>query len=215
MTTPSPKVFLVDDEPFVRLALARVLRPAGYEVAEFASASRFLETVAPEEPGCMLLDVAMPELTGLQMQQALAGSASERAIVFLSGQYDVRSSVQAMKAGAVDFLTKPVERNRLLAAVSEATRVDTELRRERAARCNVQERVALLTRREKEVFSLVVHGRLNKQIAADLGTVEKTVKVHRARVMKKMRVRTLADLVLTALLAGVADRPRTRPPNPS
>lgn len=214
MATLRQKVFLVDDDPFVCAAVARVLSTANYDVVAFESAAEFMSVVSPDEPGCLLLDMAMPELTGLQMQQALVGSAAERAIVFLSGQYDIRSSVQAMKAGAVDFLTKPVERSRLVAAVSEATRVDAEIRRERATRCNVQARLASLTRREQQVFKLVVHGRLNKQIAADLGTGEKTVKVHRARVMQKMRVRTVADLVMMAFIAGLAKQPRIRPPSP-
>jgi FixJ family two-component response regulator len=204
MTPQSTKVFIVDDDPLVRLALMRLVQTGGYEVETPESAEAFLESLATRTPGCVLLDMAMPGLTGLDVQQALRSCGCNCPIIFISGKYDTRSTVDAMKAGAVDFLTKPVERKSLLAAIAEALRAGVEARDERALQLEVEQRVALLTRREKEVFERVVHGRLNKQIAADLGTVEKTIKVHRSRVMRKMRVRTVADLVRMALLAGIA-----------
>jgi FixJ family two-component response regulator len=208
MSGETSTVFVVDDDPLLLMALKRVLRSTGYEVETFESADMFLNSVAANTPGCLLLDVAMPGLSGLQVQQLLLGSPAERPIIFLSGKSDIRLTVHAMKSGAVDFLTKPVDPTKLLAAVAEAVRRDAAFRRERAAHLEIRDRLALLTRREKEVFDHVVHGRLNKQIAADLGTAEKTVKVHRARVMKKMRVRTLADLVLIAYVVGVVKPPQ-------
>lgn len=207
MGSQASKVFVVDNDPLLLIAFRRVLRGAGYEVETFDSVDLFLSSVGGDTPGCLLLEAAMPGMSGLQVQQVLLGSPAERPIVFLSGQADIRLTVHAMKAGAVDFLTKPVQPGKLLAAVAEAVRRDLELRRERATHCEIRDRFARLTRRELQVFRHVVHGRLNKQIAADLGTVEKTIKVHRARVMRKMRVRTLADLVLLAYLAGVAESP--------
>lgn len=204
MTPQSPKVFIVDDDPMVCLALMRLVQTGGYEVETFESPESFLESLARQTPGCVLLDMAMPGLTGLDVQQALRKPGCNCPIVFISGQYDTRSTVDAIKAGAVDFLTKPVDRRSLLAAIEKALRAGVEAGEERALQNEVEQRFALLTRREKQVFERVVHGRLNKQIAADLGTVEKTVKVHRARVMRKMRVRTVADLVRVAFVAGVA-----------
>jgi FixJ family two-component response regulator len=207
MAVQTSKVFVVDNDPLWLIAFRRVLRGAGYDVETFDSVSMFLSTVGGDMPGCLVLEAAMPGMSGLQVQQVLLGSPAERPIIFLSGQPDIRLTVHAMKAGAVDFLTKPVQPGKLLAAVAEAVRRDVELRRERAAHFEIRDRFARLTRRERQVFRHVVHGRLNKQIAADLGTVEKTIKVHRARVMRKMRVRTLADLVLLAYLAGMAESP--------
>jgi FixJ family two-component response regulator len=206
MIIQSPKVCIVDDDPLVRVALMRLVQTGGYEVEAYESPEAFLQSLLKQTPACVLLDVAMPGLNGLDVQQALRSSACNCPIIFISGQYDARSTVDAMKAGAVDFLTKPVERRSLLAAIAEALRVGVAARQERAQQMEVEQHFALLTRREKEVFDHVVHGRLNKQIAADLGTVEKTVKVHRARVMRKMRVRTLADLVRVAFAAGVAKK---------
>jgi FixJ family two-component response regulator len=210
MSMQSPKVFIVDDDAPVRRALGRLLQAAGYEVESYESAASFLRSVSPDTPGCLLLDMAMPELNGLDVQRALSGSAGERPIVFLSGHYDLPSTVDAMKAGAVDFLTKPVEERKLLGAIADAMRLDGEARSARTAQLEIRERIASLTPREAEVFERVIHGRLNKQIAADLGTVEKTIKVHRARVMQKMRVRTLAELVSVAFLAGVGQVPKHR-----
>jgi FixJ family two-component response regulator len=150
-----------------------------------------------------LLDVAMPGISGLELQEALVASGNDRAIVFLTGHGDIPKSVQAMKAGAVDFLTKPIDDEKLLAAVRVAVEKDTRARELRAQRESVEQRIATLTHREREVLEHVVSGQLNKQIATDLGTVEKTIKVHRARVMAKMGVTSLAELVRLAEQAGI------------
>jgi FixJ family two-component response regulator len=203
VNTESNIVFVVDDDPGVRKALARLLRAAGFEVRCFSSSLEFLKQHDRSEAGCVLLDLAMPGLNGLELQQELAASGCERSIVFITGQGDVSQSVRAMKAGAVDFLTKPLEDEELLAAVRLAIARDVQARRERAHRQSIEQRLATLTQREREVLEHVVSGQLNKQIAADLGTVEKTIKVHRARVMAKMGVESVAELVRVAERAGI------------
>jgi FixJ family two-component response regulator len=187
--------FLVDDDAGVLKALSRLLRAAGYETRTYSSPSEFLAEHDPSIPGCAVLDLTMPGLDGLELQEKLAEQASERPIIFLTGKADVPRSVQAMKAGAVDFLLKPVEREVLLAAVARANEQDAKLRRERADRQAVERKLASLTPREREVLEQVAAGKLNKQIAAALGTVEKTVKVHRGRMMEKLGVRSVAELV--------------------
>lgn len=202
-----PTVFVVDDEAAVRKAVTRLLRSAEIEVAAFASPTEFLAAHDPEAPGCLLLDVAMPGLTGPELQQALAAQACQRPIIFLSGHADVPISVQAMKNGATDFLTKPVRDEVLLAAVRAAFEKDRVARIARAGLAGITARLATLTPREHEVLGHVVAGRLNKQIAEALGTVEQTVKVHRARVMEKMQVQSLAELVrIVTQLDGAASR---------
>jgi FixJ family two-component response regulator len=196
-------VFLVDDEGAVLRALARLLEAAGHRVVAYASPTAFLADQNPDAPGCAVLDVAMPGLDGLTLQEALASRGVERPIVFLTGKGDVPTSVRAMKAGAVDFLTKPVDREELLAAIARAAAKDTEARRRRADLLSVEARLARLTPRERQVLSHVVAGRLNKQIAHDLGTVEKTIKVHRGRMMEKLEVRTVAELVRFVARAGL------------
>jgi FixJ family two-component response regulator len=203
MNADSSTVFVVDDDPGVRKALTRLLRTAGFEVCCYTSASEFLKQHDRNQPGCLLLDLAMPGLNGLELQQALAESGCERSIVFISGQADIPKTVTAMKAGAVDFLTKPVEDEALLAAVRAAIERDIHSRSDRAQRESIEKRLASLTQREREVLEHVVSGQLNKQIAADLGTVEKTIKVHRARVMAKMGVTSVAELVRVAEQAGI------------
>ena len=200
---PAPTVYLVDDDTSVLRALGRLLAAAGMKVAAFESSREFLRDFDPAAPGCLVLDVAMPELSGPELQQALAARRSELPIVFLTGQGDIPTSVQAMKRGAADFLTKPVDEETLLAAIRNALQKDRVLREAREELAQIERRLAALTPREREVFERVVDGRLNKQIAAELGTVEKTIKVHRASVMQKMGVRTLADLVRLAGRAGV------------
>jgi RNA polymerase sigma factor (sigma-70 family) len=197
-------VFLVDDDPGVLRALTRLLRAGGYQVSAFRSARDFLVQHDAAAPGCMVLDLAMPGLNGLELQTALAAAGCQRPIVFISGHGDVPSSVRAMKAGAVDFLTKPVSEENLLAAIQRAMDRDRQMRETRAELQTIGERLNRLTPREREVLQHVVAGQLNKQIAADLGTVEKTVKVHRSRVMEKMGVRSLADLVRMAERIGIA-----------
>ena len=203
MNAEASVVFVIDDDEGVRKALSRLLQAAGFEACSYPSALEFLKLHDRNQAGCLLLDLAMPGLNGLELQQALVESGCERSIVFISGQADVPKSVKAMKAGAVDFLTKPVEDEVLLAAVRTAIERDRQARSVRAQRESIEERLASLTHREREVLEHVVSGQLNKQIAADLGTVEKTIKVHRARVMAKMGVTSVAELVRVAEHAGI------------
>jgi FixJ family two-component response regulator len=200
----------VDDDPDVRRALARLLRAAGCGVSAFGSAAEFLSAYDPEAPGCLILDVVMPGIDGLELQAALRAAACPLPIVFLSGSADIPMSVQAMKAGAVTFLTKPVEDSMLIAAVAEALKVDEVTRRAQSFDRPLQKRLSTLTPREREVLAHVVAGQLNKQIAADLGTAEKTVKVHRSRVMRKMGARSVAELVQLANRVGIAVTPEIR-----
>jgi FixJ family two-component response regulator len=200
-------VFLVDDDPSILRALTRLLGAGGHRVSAFRSPREFLAQHDAAVPGCVVLDLAMPGLSGLELQTALAAAGCQRPIVFLSGHGDVPSSVRAMKAGAVDFLIKPVSEETLLAAIQRAMDRDRLMRQARAELQAIGERLSRLTPREREVFQHVVAGQLNKQIAADLGTVEKTVKVHRSRVMEKMGVRSLADLVRMAERIGLAAVP--------
>ena len=192
---PSPTVFVVDDYAPVRSAVSRLLRAAGFAVAVFASAEEFLAQFDPHIPGCLVLDLAMPALNGLELQRILAKIGSVLPIIFLTCHGDIPKSVQAMKHGASDFLTKPVNDENLLAAIRVAIEKDRALRREQTELSEIRARLATLTPREREVLEHVVTGKLNKQIAADLGTVEQTVKVHRARVMEKLKVQSLAELV--------------------
>lgn len=197
-------VFIVDDDAGVVKGLARLLRANGYDVQTFTSPAEFLSRHDATLPGCALLDVSMPGIDGLELQRALsAGAGSHRPIVFLTGKGDVPTSVQAMKAGAVDFLTKPADDKAILAAIARAENEDGKARRDFAERAAIGRKVAALTPREREVLGHVVIGRLNKQIAGDLGTVEKTIKVHRSRMMAKMGVRTVADLVRLAERVGI------------
>jgi FixJ family two-component response regulator len=195
MTALGPTVFVVDDYAPVRKSISRLLHAGGFAVAAFASAEEFLEQYDPQIPGCLVLDFAMPTLHGLQLQGILAKAGSLLPIIFLTGHGDIPKSVQAMKHGASDFLTKPVNDEDLLAAVHTAIAKNSARRRKQAELSEIRARLATLTPREREVLEYVVAGKLNKQIAGDLGTVEQTVKVHRARVMEKMKVQSLAELV--------------------
>jgi FixJ family two-component response regulator len=188
----------VDDDPSVLRALTRLLSSAGLEARGFPSPAAFLEAHDPATPGCLVLDVALPGLDGLEVQKALSVSDCARPIVFITGRGDIPTTVRAMRGGAVDFLTKPVNDRDLLAAVRNAIEIDRVARLAQVEMDARRQRLASLTPREREVLVHVVAGRLNKQIAADLGTVEKTIKVHRARIMEKMAVRSLADLVRVA-----------------
>jgi FixJ family two-component response regulator len=203
VTRVAPLVFVVDDDPSVRKSLARLLGSAGYAVEAFASAREFLARERYAGPCCLVLDVRMPGLTGLDLQEALAGAGRRMSIVFVTGHVDVPGSVRAMKRGAVDLLTKPVDAPDLLAAVQRALTKDLRDRATEARLASTQERIKTLTPRETEVFALVVTGMLNKQIAFELGVGEKTVKVHRARVMEKMRAGSVAELVRLADRVGV------------
>ena len=204
-------VFLVDDDPGVLTALTRLLRTNGYEVRAFSSSLEFVAQHDPSVPGCAIFDVSMPDLDGLQLQEALTGDGVERPVIFITGVGDIPVTVRAMKAGALDFLTKPVSARQLLAAIARAIEVDARGRELRGELMTANDRVSRLTPREREVLAHVIAGRLNKQIAADLGVVEKTIKLHRGRMMQKMGVRTVADLVRIAELAGI--RPQRRQQN--
>src|SRR5262249_55151322 len=183
-----------DDDDAFRTAVARLLRASGYEVKVYRSAGDFLLERA-QSPGCVLLDVRMPGPSGLELQEALAKDGDALPVIFMTGHGDIKQSVRAMRQGAADFLTKPVERKVLLAAVSEAlARQNAESAMARRRR-EVAERFAKLTPREQEVFELVVAGRLNKQIASALGTSERTIKARRSKIMEKMEVESVAELV--------------------
>ncbi len=205
--SPAALVNIVDDDPSVRKGLARLVKSAGYRVEVFESAGEFLARAPQEDPSCLILDVRMPGLTGLELQEALGIAGRRVSIVFVSGHGDVVGSVKAMKRGAVDFLTKPVDSRELLSAIERAVAKGRTSQREQAGATDVQGRLKALTAREAQVFALVVTGMLNKQVAAELGIVEKTVKVHRARVMEKMRAGSLAELVRLADRAGIIAKP--------
>ena len=192
--TPGHTVFMVDDDEAVRKAISRLLRSAGIASAVFASPSEFLAQYNPDMPGCLVLDMAMPDLDGLQLQTALNEKGCILPIIFLTGHGDVSKSVQAMKQGAFDFLSKPVKDKDLLSAVRAAIERDTVARGEQAKLSEIRARLDTLTPREREVLEHVVSGKLNKQIASDMGITEATVKMHRAHVMEKMKVQSVAEL---------------------
>jgi FixJ family two-component response regulator len=196
-------VYMVDDDPAVLKASTRLLRAEGYAVRAFNSAEEFLLAHDPLAAGCVVLDILMPDIDGLALQEALQASASERFIIFVTGHGDIATSVQAMKAGAVDFLTKPFNDEDFLAAVRNALAKDEQARKVRLELESIRWRMDTLTPREHQVMQHVVAGRLNKQIAADLGIAEKTIKVHRARAMEKMGVASLAELVRLTVEADV------------
>jgi FixJ family two-component response regulator len=204
MTEFPPTVFVVDDDASVRKGLVRLLKSSGYRSESCASAEAFLDLWEREPvPGCVLLDVQMPGLDGLQLQQKLQTRDVSIPIIFITGHGDIPMSVKAMKAGAVDFLPKPFRDDVLLDAVHQAILRDGQQRAERAEREAVEARYATLTARERGVMALVVCGVLNKQIAFELGASEKTIKIHRGRVMEKMKVRSIADLVRDAEKIGI------------
>jgi FixJ family two-component response regulator len=200
-------VFVVDGSREWRLVLSRVLRSADCLVRPFGSAEAFLAAQSVKSSGCVVLNTSLPGMSGLELQHSLTHLPNPRPIVFLSDPCAIRTSVEAMKAGAVDFLTKPCDDSRLLRAVVQALERDADERRRRAIRSIIQQRVAELTSREHQVMTRVVCGRLNKQIAAELGTGVKTVKVHRARMMSKMQVRSVAELVQLAARVGINMEP--------
>lgn len=204
----APLIHVVDDDAFVRGVIERLLLAAGYEVASHGSATEFLRGGFAHRPGCLILDVRMPGISGLDLQEELARRGVDLPVVFLTGHADVSSTVRAMKAGARDFLEKPVRGDELLAAVGEAVQRSVAERAARQGTAEIEGRLATLTTREREVMELVVHGLLNKQVAARLGMAEKTVKVHRGRVMRKMEADSLADLVRMAARVGVVPPPQ-------
>jgi FixJ family two-component response regulator len=203
VTEEEPIVYVVDDDPSVRAAMERLLRLAGCGAKTFASAADFLDFSLPDAPCCLVLDIRMPELSGLDLQERLAEQGVSLPIIFITGHGTVPKSVRAFKAGAVDFLQKPFEEADLLDAVSRGIEKHRSLRQEEKEMKVLRARLDTLTPREREVFALVASGMLNKQVAFDLGTAEKTIKVHRARVMEKMSARSLADLVRFAEKLGI------------
>ena len=203
MSEVAPTVFVVDDDPSVLKGLSRLLRSAGWKAATYDSPHVFLREYDPAAPGCLVLDIAMPGVDGLELQRQLADAGCPLPIVFITGHGDIPTSVRAMRAGALNFLAKPVNDEDLLAAVLEAVETDRVARHAQRDMALVRERLATLTPREREVLEQVVVGKLNKQIAGDLGTVEKTIKVHRARVMEKMGARSLAELARMGERLGI------------
>jgi len=207
MTEITPKVFVVDDDPSVRRSLNRLLKSSGYQAETFATAREFLLRDAHPGPGCLVLDLQLPDLDGLELQQTLAGTAHSLPIIFISGHGDIPASVRAIKNGALDFLPKPIAARDLLPVIDEALERSRREQKDHTEISAIRNRLAQLTPREYEVLCRVVAGKLNKQIAADLGVGEKTVKVHRGRVMEKMGVHTVADLVRTTEKGGVIPDP--------
>jgi FixJ family two-component response regulator len=205
-----PTVFLVDDDASIRVALRRGLTAEGFQVRTYDSADAFLAEHDPQMPGCLIADVALPGMSGLELQSHLATRGCARPIIFVTGKGSIPMSVQAMRAGAVTFLPKPVRLVELVTAVREAFERDRRCRDEEAERSEVESRLQALTTREREVLELIVVGKLNKQIAAELGAAEKTIKVHRGRVMAKLNVRSVAELV--TLTSRAARRPEAGRP---
>ena len=200
-------VFLVDDEVSVLRAISRLLRSAGLNVETFRSGQEFLQRYDANAAGCLVLDIAMPGVNGLDLEQTLNSKRIEVPIIFLTGHGDIPMSVQAMKRGAMDFLTKPANDEDLLTAIRAGLERDRTNRQARAELAEIQQRVATLTPRERQVLVEVISGKLNKQVAAHLGVGEKTIKVHRARVIKKMKVQSMADLVRMTERVGIKPLP--------
>jgi FixJ family two-component response regulator len=203
-----PTVFLVDDDPQVLKALTRLLRANGFTTMAFESAEAFLARHDARAPGCLVLDISLPGLDGLALQRRLAEGGPALPIVFLTGHGDIPMSVQAVKAGAVDFLTKPVAAETLLAAVRSGVAKDALARQVNAETEALRQRYASLTQREREVLAGLTAGKLNKQIAGDLGIVEPTVKFHRARIMERMQARTVAELMHLAARLALSPTPK-------
>lgn len=207
--TDAPVIHIVDDDESFRRAISRLLTVSGYEVADYESAASFLRTVADAKPGCIVLDVKMPAIGGLQLQEELTKLSHNWPIIFMTGHGDIPTSVRAIKAGAEDFLSKPVSRQTLLETIERALNNYAEIRRSQDQFNSLKSLVAALTGREAEVFGLMVRGKLNKQIAHVLGTSERTIKAHRHMVMQKLQVQSLAEAV------SIAERVGLLAPSPS
>lgn len=212
MVDPEPTVFVVDDDSSVRRSTERLIRIAGFRVQSFESAQDFLGYQRPDGPACLVLDVRLPGLSGLDLQQALTRSGKQIPIIFVTGHGDIPMSVRAMKAGAAEFLTKPVKKAALLGAIQAAIDRDRLACRARAETGNLRERYNQLTPREREVMGLVVAGRMNKQVAGELDTTERTIKFHRANIMQKMSADSLADLVRIAQKLDLSTGRPQQPP---
>jgi len=206
MTGEKPLVYVVDDDPSVLRSVERLLRSVGYDLETFTSAQEFLDFQHPDTPSCLILDVKMPGLSGLELQERLTDKGISLPIIFITGHGTVPASVKAMKAGAVDFLLKPFSPTDLLETIAKALEKDRQAKQYERELKQLRERSKTLTPREYEVFGLVVSGMLNKQIAFDLGTTEKTIKVHRARIIEKMGAKSLADLVRFAEKLGIRSK---------
>jgi len=202
MKPDDPIVFVVDDDYRMQEALASLIAAMGFRVATFGSASKFLETDKPDSPGCLILDLELPDINGLELQQQLADREAPP-VIFVTGHGDIPSSVRAMKAGAIEFLTKPFDEQELESAIEKAIALDRSARKQRSELTQLKNRYRLLTPREQEILPFVVAGFLNKQTAADLGTSEITIRVHRGQIMRKMGARSLAELVRMADKLGV------------
>ncbi len=203
MTEQDTIVFVVDDDPSIREALHGLIHSVGLRAKTFGSAQEFLSSTLPDAPACLVLDVRLPGLSGLDLQRELAKAGIELPIIFITGHGDIAMSVTAMKAGAMEFLTKPFRNQELLDAIQQAIQRDRAARQERAERVDLRRRLDSLTTRQRQVMGFVVAGLVNKQIAAELGTSEVTIKVHRGQLMRKMRARSLPDLVRMADKLGI------------
>jgi FixJ family two-component response regulator len=199
-------VFIIDDDPLYRASTERLLRSVGFSVQSFQSARDFVDSRRPNVPSCLILDVRLPGLSGLDLQRELAEAGVHLPIIFVTGHGDIPMSVQAMKAGAVEFLTKPFRDQSLLDAIRQAIERDRVAHQQRAREANLRQRYESLGPREHEVFNCVVSGMLNKQIADELGATERTIKFHRGHIMRKMQARSLAELVRMAEALGIASR---------
>ena len=205
MTAAEAIVYVVDDDSSVRLALANLIRSIGYRVEAFASAQEFLQHQRQDVPSCLVLDVLLPDSSGLELARELGSSEMPLPIIFITGHGTIPMSVQAMKQGAIEFLTKPFREEDLIAALHDALERDSAARAERSELAELRKRWERLTPRERDVLAHVVAGRLNKQIARELGAAEQTIKVHRGRVMRKLEVNSVADL--TRLVERVSTQP--------
>jgi len=210
MTSPAPSVHVVDDDAVFRVALARLLRACGYHVTLYDSGDRLLENPPAGRDGCILLDLDMPGLNGLELQERLAQAGHRMPVIFLTGRGDIPATVMAMRAGADDFLSKPVGKNALVDAITRAIAKCDGARAHDERLGTLRDRVDTLTDREAEVFALVVRGRLNKQIAGELGVAERTVKAHRHSIVEKLQVRSSAELASIAERLGMLGSPPGR-----
>ena len=203
MIEPEPIVFVVDDDPSVRRSIERLTQSLGFRVQTFQSAAEFLERARSDGPACLVLDVRLPGLSGLDLQRELTHSGYQLPIIFMTAHGDIPMTVRAMKGGAVEFLTKPFRPHHLLGAIRTAIERDRDAFKQRSEVAQLRDRYDLLTPRERQVFALLILGLLNKQIAGELVTTERTIKFHRAHIMKKMRADSLTDLVRIAQKLGI------------